>query len=108
VCRKLVLRASLERATVQIAVREEMVCRALLYFQDIELIPVLKFEPFRFAGVSVIPIRLLRGHAGGVVSLLAESLADSGIIGLMPVERGSWHVPTSEFTDPALLGECWS
>ena len=21
----------------------------------------------------------------------------------MPVERGSWHVPTSEFTDPALL-----
>jgi hypothetical protein len=21
----------------------------------------------------------------------------------MPIERGSWHVPTSEFTDPALL-----
>jgi hypothetical protein len=32
------------------------------------------------------------------------SLAGSGIIGLTPAESGSWHVPTSEFTDPALLG----
>src|SRR5262245_41267981 len=32
-----------------------------------------------------------------------ESLADSGITGLMPIYRGSWHVPTSEFTDLALL-----
>jgi hypothetical protein len=32
-----------------------------------------------------------------------ESLADSGITGLVPIYRGSWHVPTREFTDPALL-----
>src|SRR5262245_1114645 len=31
------------------------------------------------------------------------SLADSGISGLMPIYRGSWHVPTREFTDPALI-----
>ena len=33
-----------------------------------------------------------------------ESLADSGITDLMPIESGSWHVPTSEFTGPVLLG----
>src|SRR5262245_57991904 len=32
-----------------------------------------------------------------------ESLADSGITGLIPIYRGSWHVPTREFTDPAVL-----
>jgi hypothetical protein len=33
-----------------------------------------------------------------------ESLADSGITGLTPIYRGSWHVPTREFTEAAHLG----
>jgi hypothetical protein len=72
--------------------------------EEIELIPVLKFEPFRFAAES-------RRSPSGIYEDMPEewfrywleSLADSGITGLMPIERGSWHVPTTEFADPALL-----
>jgi hypothetical protein len=32
-----------------------------------------------------------------------ESLADSRVTGLTPIQRGSWHVPTSAFTDTAVL-----
>jgi hypothetical protein len=77
---------------------------SIVVLEDIELIPVLKFEPFRFATEG-------RSSPSGVYEDMREewyrywleSLADSGITGLMPIERGSWHVPTSEFTDPALL-----
>jgi len=77
---------------------------SIVALQDIELIPVLKFEPFRFAAAC-------RSSPPGIYEDMPkewyrywlESLADSGITGLMPIERGSWHVPTSEFTDPALL-----
>jgi len=31
------------------------------------------------------------------------ALADSGVTGVRPVYRGSWNVPTTEITDPALL-----
>jgi hypothetical protein len=78
---------------------------SIVVLQDIELIPVLKFEPFRFAAEC-------RSSPSGFYEDMPEewhrywleSLADSGIIGLMPVEMGSWHVPTCEFTDTALLG----
>jgi hypothetical protein len=32
-----------------------------------------------------------------------DSLADSGIVGLVPLWLGSWLVPTRQFTDPAIL-----
>ena len=77
---------------------------SIVVLQDIELIPVLKFEPFQFAAEG-------RSPPFGFYERMpeewhrhwVESLADSGIRGVMPVERGSWHVPTSEFTDLALL-----
>ena len=78
---------------------------SIVVLEGIELIPVLKLEPFLFAAEA-------RSAPSGVYEDMPEewyrywvqSLADSGITGLMPVERGSWHVPTNEFTDPVLLG----
>jgi hypothetical protein len=78
---------------------------SIVVLDDIELIPVLKFEPFQFAAED-------RSSPSGIYEDMPEewyrywleSLADSGITGLMPIYRGSWHVPTREFTDPALLG----
>jgi hypothetical protein len=73
--------------------------------EDIELIPVLKLEPFRFAAEDrSSPFRIYEEMPEEWYRYWLESLADSGITGLMPVERGSWHVPTSEFTGPVLLG----
>jgi hypothetical protein len=77
---------------------------SIVVLQDIELIPVLELEPFRFAAEG-------RSSPSGVYEDMpeewyrywVESLADSGISGLVPVARGSWHVPTSEFTDLARL-----
>jgi hypothetical protein len=78
---------------------------SIVVLDDIELIPVLKLEPFSFAAEG-------RSSPPGIYDDMPEewyrywleSLADSGITGLMPIYRGSWHVPTREFTDPALLG----
>ena len=80
---------------------------SIVVLEDIELIPVLKFEPFRFATEG-------RSSPSGAYEDMREewhrywleSLADSRITGLMPIERGSWHVPTSEFTDPRSFEEC--
>jgi hypothetical protein len=78
---------------------------SIVVLQDIQLIPVLKFEPFRFAAeYRSSPSGFYEDMPEEWYRYWLESLADSGIIGLTPVERGSWHVPTSEFTDPALLG----
>jgi hypothetical protein len=77
---------------------------SIVVLEDIELIPVLKFEPFRFAAESrCSPSGVYEDMREEWYRYWLESLADSGITGLMPIERGSWHVPTSEFTDPALL-----
>jgi len=78
---------------------------SIVVLENVELIPVVKLEPFRFAAEG-------RSAPSGIYEDMPEewyrywlvSLADSGITGLTPVERGSWHVPTSEFTDPELLG----
>ena len=77
---------------------------SIVVVADIELIPVLKCEPFLFAAEA-------RSAPSGIFADMPEewyrywvrSLADSGITGLLPIYRGSWHVPTREFTDPALL-----
>jgi hypothetical protein len=77
---------------------------SVVVLQDIELIPVLRLEPSQFAAQG-------RSSPSGVYEDMpeewhrywVESLADARISGLTPVERGSWHVPTSEFTDLARL-----
>lgn len=78
---------------------------SIVVLQDIELIPALKFAPFRFAAeCRSSPSGFYEDMPEEWYRYWLESLADSGIVGLTPVERGSWHVPTSEFADPALLG----
>src|SRR5262249_14990161 len=77
---------------------------SIVVLQDIELIPVLKFEPYQFAAEGrPSPSGFYEDMPEEWYRYWVESLADSGISGLMPVERGSWHVPTSEFTDLARL-----
>jgi hypothetical protein len=77
----------------------------IVALEGIELIPVLKFEPYQFAteGRSS-PSGNYEDMPEEWYRYWLESLTDSGITGLMPIERGSWHVSTHEFTDPALLG----
>jgi hypothetical protein len=77
---------------------------SIVVLQDIELIPVLKLEPSQFAAEGrSSPSGFYEDMPEEWHSHWVESLADSGIRGVMPVERGSWHVPTTEFTDLALL-----
>src|SRR5262249_28629379 len=99
------LRASLERATGRIAARGGIGVSSIVVLDDVELIPVLKFEPFRFAAQTrTSPSGIFEDMPEEWYRYWLESLADSGITGLMPIYRGSWHVPTREFSDPALLG----
>jgi hypothetical protein len=91
------------RPIVQVAVCEEVVS-SIVKLEDVELIPVLQCEPFRFAAEDRLP------PAGTYKDMpeewdryWRESMADSGIKGLTPIEPGSWHVPTSQFTNTALL-----
>ena len=77
----------------------------VVVLENVELIPVLKLEPFRFAaGDRLAPSRIYEDVPEEWYRYWLESLANSGITGLMPVERGSWHVPTTEFTGPLMLG----
>jgi len=77
---------------------------SIVVLDEIELMPVVKFEPFNFgADDRSMPPRPYQEMPEEWYRYWLDSLADSGITGLMPVERGSWHVPTREFTDPALL-----
>ena len=91
------------RPIVQVAVCEEVVS-SIVKLEDVELIPVLQCEPFRFAAEDRLP------PAGTYKDMPEEwdrywrkSMADSGIKGLTPIEPGSWHVPTSQFNNTALL-----
>lgn len=77
---------------------------SVVVLDDIELIPVLQFEPSAFAADD------RPGPSGRYQDIpeewypyWLESLADSGITGLVPIQRGSWHVATREFTDLAPL-----
>ena len=77
---------------------------SIVVVDDIELISVLKFEPFQFAAAGrSSPPGFYEDMPEDWYRYWLESLADSGITGLMPIARGSWHVPTRCFTDPALL-----
>ena len=72
--------------------------------EGIELIPVLELVPSTFATQS-------RSGPSGTFGecpdewnrYWSDSLADSGILGLRPIRRGSWHVATKEFADSPFL-----
>lgn len=76
----------------------------MIVLEDIELVPVLLLEPFKFATEN-------RSRPSGRCGDLPEDwhrywsdcLGDSGLTGLNPLQRGSWHVPTTEFADPDIL-----
>lgn len=71
---------------------------------SVELIPVLELEPYTFATQSrESPVYRSHDTPEDWSRYWSDSLADSGLIGLQPVRRGSWHVPTTEFADFAVL-----
>ena len=77
---------------------------SIVVLEDIELIPVVELEPSVFAANDrSLPSGMYEDMPEEWYRYWLESLADSGIAGLMPVQPGSWHVSTSEFTDTALL-----
>jgi hypothetical protein len=98
------LKAGLERATVPgLLFVRNAVCRVVV-LEDIELIPVLQFEPSAFAADDRPgPSGLVKDIPEEWYRYWLECLAESGITGLVPIQRGSWHVPTREFTDLAPL-----
>jgi len=74
---------------------------SMVALEGVELIPVLELVPRNFATQTRSsrfgsnPVEWYRYWFG--------SLSDSGLTGLLPPQRGSWHVPTSEFADRATL-----
>jgi hypothetical protein len=77
---------------------------SIVVLEGVELIPVLEVAPYEFAAETrSSPSGSVRDMPKEWYRYWSESLADSGITGLTPVRSGSWHVPTSEFADPALL-----
>jgi hypothetical protein len=77
---------------------------SIVKLEDVELIPVLQCEPGRFAVEDRLsPAGTCEDMPEEWHRYWLESLSDSGIAGLIPIYRGSWHAPTSQFTDTALL-----
>jgi hypothetical protein len=78
---------------------------SIVALESVELIPVVKLEPFRFAAEArPAPPGIYEDMPEDWYRYWLESLTDAGITGLLPIERSSWHVSTSEFTGPVLLG----
>jgi hypothetical protein len=70
----------------------------------IELTPVIELEPYRFATQErQFPSGTGKEEMDQRFCYWGDSLADSGIKGLRPIWAGSWHVRTTDFTDPATL-----
>jgi hypothetical protein len=77
---------------------------SVIVLDGIELIPVLELMPITFAAQA-------RSSPSGTPldvpdqwdQYWLDSLADSGITGLTPLQGGSWHVPTAEFVDQTIL-----
>jgi hypothetical protein len=77
---------------------------SIVVLEDIELIPVVELEPFVFASDDrSLPSGRYQDMPEEWYRYWSESLADSGFTGLRSIQSGSWHVPTSEFTDAAPL-----
>lgn len=75
----------------------------LICLEAVALLPVIELEPGRYSKHE----RPLPQGRGKELPLewrryWLDSPADSGITGLTPL-MGSWHVPTQQFTDPAVI-----
>jgi hypothetical protein len=87
----------------RVAVREELVSN-IVDLEDIELIPVLQLDPYDFrAGDRPMPSGSYDDMPGAWHCYWLGSLADSGLTGVVPVQRGSWNVPTSDLADATML-----
>jgi hypothetical protein len=81
----------------------------LIHLESVELVPVIELEPARFS-------RRERSPPSGLDRELPErwgtywneSLADSGVVGLVPLGPASWLVTTRQLTDTDLLGRILS
>jgi hypothetical protein len=76
----------------------------LFVLQDVELVPVLELEPMKFA-TGEHPLRVGTGPDMPEAwhRYWLDCLTDSGITGLAPLRPASWHVPTRQLADPAML-----
>lgn len=91
---------SLDRAEVP----ESTSMTSLTPLQDLELVPVLELEPYQFATRDhPRPSGAARDLPENLERYWLDALADAGITGLSPLSPGSWHVPTRDLTDPAVL-----
>lgn len=70
----------------------------------LELVPVVEVPAWAFSERPM-PEGPSRDHRDAWARYWLECLADAGVIGLLPIERGSMHVATSEFTDPVQIGQ---
>jgi hypothetical protein len=76
----------------------------IVVLDEVELIPVVELAPVAFATQErTSPSRSFREVPEEWHRYWLDSVADSGLTGLTPVQRGSWHVPTTEFADPDRL-----
>src|SRR6185369_14375311 len=77
---------------------------SVVVLDDVELIPVLETRAIRVChGRPAIPVWPSPRPAAGVASLLAGVPRRGRDHRVGPVQDGSWHVPTSGFTERALL-----
>lgn len=71
---------------------------SLIVLEGLQLVPVVELEPLKFSTRSrESPSGRFLDVAEDWFRYWTDSLADSGITGLQPVRRGSWHVPTMNF-----------
>jgi hypothetical protein len=78
--------------------------RGIVVLEEVELMPVLELAPVAFAKQTrPSPSRSLQEAPEEWHRYWSDSLADSGLTGLMPVRRGWWHVPTAELNDAVRL-----
>ena len=77
---------------------------SIVVLEDAELVPVLELEPSTFATQTrSLPSGSCRDVPEERYRYWSESIADSGLAGVMPVQRGLSHVATSELADPPRL-----
>ena len=70
---------------------------------DVELVPVLELEPFRFATTEhAQPTGNGREEPEAWSQYWRDCLADSGIRGLEPLRSGSWHASVRSIDGPTL------
>jgi hypothetical protein len=77
---------------------------SVVLVEDAELVPVLELEPSQFATERhPSPSAEFRAEPEAWHRYWEACLADSGLVGVVPIQPGSWHVATRELGDPARL-----